>query len=129
MLPQGLVRSPDGRTLASDDALGDQLTLLGLGKDPRGYLSAGAVRAWTARGGGVAQFCQRGEALNRSGGAFEALDNVVLGAGAPFGWCVVVRPDRTIMAEGPIEAADSLVWRALRLLGAEVSESRSAAAA
>jgi len=129
MLPQGLVRAPDGRTLASDDALGDQLTLLGLGKDPRAHLSSGAVRAWTAHGGGVTQFCQRGESLNRSGGAFEALDNAVLGAGASFGWCVVVRPDRTIMAEGPIEAADSLVWRALRLLGADVSESRPAAAA
>jgi 3-(3-hydroxy-phenyl)propionate hydroxylase len=129
MLPQGLVRGSDGRTLLSDDVLGDRLMLLGFGKDPRACLSPGAVRAWTAQGGGVARFQARGAGPRRAPGTFETLDNVLMGEGAPSGWCAVVRPDRTVMVEGSVEQADSLVWRALRLLGPDLPEALTASAA
>ena len=32
-------------------------------------------------------------------------------------WCLVVRPDRTVMHDGPVEAADRLVRESLALLG------------
>ena len=38
-LPQGLVRSPNGAYCLSDEALGDQLALVGFGVDPRRHLA------------------------------------------------------------------------------------------
>lgn len=128
MLPQGLVRGSDGKAVLSDDALGGELVLLGFGKDPRGHLSPGAMRSWAARGGGIAQFNPRGASVGPAPMAFETLDNVHL-EGEAASWCAVVRPDRTVMVEGAIEQADSLIRRALSLLGPSPRSAAAAAAA
>ncbi len=36
---------------------------------------------------------------------------------AERGWCLVVRPDRTVMHDGPLEEAERLVTESLTLLG------------
>lgn len=115
-LPQGMVRSSTGEVLLSDDALGDRLLLVGFGRDPDELLSADARRQWVAHGGDTLQICQRGETLHRGPRAFEDLDNRLVPGAAPYGWCAVVRPDRTILHDGPIADVDRLVRESLALL-------------
>lgn len=118
MLPQGLVRNEAGAAVLSDDALGKQLALVGFGRDAASSLSPETRDRWTRRGGRTVQFCQRGEAVHRAEGAFEDLDNRLVPGGAPYGWCAVIRPDRTILHDGPVAEADRLVTESLALLGA-----------
>jgi 3-(3-hydroxy-phenyl)propionate hydroxylase len=115
-LPQGLVRAPTGEVVLSDEALGGGLTLVGFGRDPQEVLSPEMRGRWSAHGGDMLQFCVRGETVHRSARAFEDLDNRLVPGGAPYGWCAVVRPDRTILHDGPIADAERLVRESLALL-------------
>jgi 3-(3-hydroxy-phenyl)propionate hydroxylase len=47
----------------------------------------------------------------------ETLDDLLSLRGIPLGWAAIVRPDRTVMCEGPAEQASALVFEALKLLG------------
>lgn len=116
VLPQGWVRSPEGVVALSDDALGSALNLVGFGRDPSDHLSKDTAARWAARGGSVLQFRQRGESVHRGANAYEDLDNSLTPGGAPYGWCAVVRPDRTVLHDGPIEDAERLVHESLALL-------------
>ena len=93
-LPQSVVQSDAGGVALSDDLLGPQLALIGLGVDPMQRLSEPARRRWSHAGGAV---CVRD--------------------GGDRGWCLVVRPDRAVMHDGPVEEAERLVRESLRLLG------------
>lgn len=117
LLPQGLVRSSGGEVLLSDDALGSELSLVGFGLPAERQLTAETLELWTHRGGRIVQFCQRGEAVHRGNHVFEDLDNRLVPGGAPYGWCAVVRPDRTILHDGPVGDADRIVRESLALLG------------
>ena len=116
LLPQGLVRSANGEVALSDDAFGADLSLVGFGLPAETQLKAETLELWTRRGGRVVQICQRGETVHRSGRAFEDMDNHLVPGGAPYGWCAVVRPDRTILHDGPIGEADRIVHESLALL-------------
>jgi len=116
LLPQGLVRSANGEVALSDDAFGADLSLVGFGLAAETQLKAETLELWTRRGGRVVQICQRGETVHRSGRAFEDMDNHLVPGGAPYGWCAVVRPDRTILHDGPIGEADRIVHESLALL-------------
>ncbi|MET0658877.1 MAG: bifunctional 3-(3-hydroxy-phenyl)propionate/3-hydroxycinnamic acid hydroxylase, partial [Steroidobacteraceae bacterium] len=105
-LPQGWVRPGTGSSpLLSDDALGLQWALIGVGVDPSAHLDADRVQRWQRAGGRIWQWCQRSQAqhLAPAEQRLEALDEALLPRRAPLGWAVIVRPDRCIMAEGPIE--------------------------
>lgn len=115
-LPQGLVRAASGAVLPSDDALGHRLVLVGFGRDPEAGLSPELHARWRARGGGFVHFCLRGEAVYRSAQSFEALDNALLPGGAPYGWCAVLRPDRTVLHDGPLAEAERLLRETFALL-------------
>jgi 3-(3-hydroxy-phenyl)propionate hydroxylase len=115
-IPQGLVRSPARSVELSDEALGVGLALVGLGADPSAALHDETKRLWAMAGGTTVEVCPRGQGLQRSA-AYEDLDNHLLPGAAPSGWCVVVRPDRTVLHDGPIAEADRLVRESLRLLG------------
>jgi 3-(3-hydroxy-phenyl)propionate hydroxylase len=115
-LPQGLVRASSGAVVLSDDALGPGLSLVGFGLPAEGHLSAGTAAAWLRKGGSTVQFCQRGERLHRGTNAFEDLDNQLVPGGAPYGWCAVLRPDRTVLHDGPVFDADRIVRESLALL-------------
>jgi 3-(3-hydroxy-phenyl)propionate hydroxylase len=46
-------------------------------------------------------------------------DSLVPGA-APVGWVAVVRPDRTVLHDGPLAKAQAIVHESLALLGCGV---------
>jgi 3-(3-hydroxy-phenyl)propionate hydroxylase len=66
----------------------------------------------------VWQWCQRaqGQHLASADRRLEALDESLLPRRAPLGWVVIVRPDRCVMAEGPVEQVQELLDQALRRL-------------
>jgi 3-(3-hydroxy-phenyl)propionate hydroxylase len=115
-LPQGVVRSETGSIVLSDEALGPEFALLGLGVDPRPWLSDASQRRWSRAGGHTLHVAPRGQRASE-GASHEDLDGRVVPGAAPHGWCLVVRPDRTILHDGPVREADRLVRESLRLLG------------
>jgi 3-(3-hydroxy-phenyl)propionate hydroxylase len=70
---------------------------------------------WRRAGGKVWQWCQRSQAQHLAAAhqRLEALDETLLPHRAPLGWAVVVRPDRCIMAEGPVEKVATMLDQAL----------------
>ncbi|RBP18369.1 3-(3-hydroxy-phenyl)propionate hydroxylase [Roseiarcus fermentans] len=120
-LPQGWVRGPDGAVRLSDDVLGSGLTLVGFGRDPRDGLTAATARAFAACGGAMVQIAHRGQARRfRREDSWEDLDGTFLPGAAPCGWAAVVRPDRTVLHDGPVAEADRLVSESLALIGTPV---------
>lgn len=126
VLPQGWVRSADGRMQLSDDALGLGLSLIGFGVDPLAPLDAALRSRWQRAGGSAWQWCQRAQAqqLAPAERRFETLDETLLPRKVPLGWVAIVRPDRCVLAEGPVERVHELVQRALVCLGS--GEARAA---
>lgn len=117
-MPQGWVRPAGGTPVLSDDALGLHWALVGVGVDPATRLGADQWHRWQRAGGKVWQWCQRGQALHLADPArrLEALDESLLPRRVPLGWVFIVRPDRCVMAEGPIEQVGQLLDNALRRL-------------
>ena len=101
LLPQVRVRTAGGDEVRSDDVLGPHLALVGLGADPSTHLGAATQQRWAERGGTIAH-------------------GLVDQAFAPDllrrGWCAVVRPDRTILHDGPAADAERIVSEAIALL-------------
>ena len=117
-LPQAWVRRADGEIVLSDEALGSGLALVGFGVSPDADLSVETRASWSRHGGSTVQVCQRGESVHRGPQAFEDVDNQLVPGSAPYGWCAVVRPDRTVLHDGPIAHVDRIVRESLALLGA-----------
>ena len=65
------------------------------------------------------QWCTRGQALHLSAPErrIEILDDLLSSRCIPLGWVAIVRPDRTVLCEGPAEQAPALVAEAFQLLG------------
>jgi 3-(3-hydroxy-phenyl)propionate hydroxylase len=118
-LPQGWVRHAGGGPTLSDEALGPQWALVGVGVDPAPRLRADQLQRWQQAGGRVWQWCQRGQAqhLGPSPQRLEALDDTLLPRRVPWGWSFIVRPDRCVLAEGPIEQVEAMLDRALDRIG------------
>ncbi len=129
-LPQGWVRGLDGAVRRSDEALGPALTLVGFGCDPAESVDAACLAAFQACGGRVVQFLRRGQTqpLHRER-CWEDLDGTFLPGAAPLGWVAVVRPDRTVLHDGPAREADRLVRESLALLGSPIRAEAAYAAA
>ncbi len=118
-LPQGWVRDCEGRALLSDDALGPTLTLIAFATDVEASLSDESRRAFVACGGKIVQIAHRGQALHlRETERYEDIGGVFMSNAARYGWAAVVRPDRTVLHDGPAAEADRLVRESLALLGA-----------
>jgi 3-(3-hydroxy-phenyl)propionate hydroxylase len=118
-LAQGWVRpSWDQKICLSDDALGMGWTLIGFGKDPTPYLNSEEQERWRAFGGTIRQWTQRAQGLHLGPieQRFEALDEAILPRKAPIGWACIVRPDRCVFAEGPIENTALLLKQATDLI-------------
>jgi 3-(3-hydroxy-phenyl)propionate hydroxylase len=116
MLPQGWVRTGVGDTpRLSDDALGLHWSLIGFGVDPAQHLDPTLLERWSRLGGKAWQWCHRSQAqhLAPADRRLEALDESLLPRLAPMGWVAIVRPDRCVMAEGPVSEVDPLLQRAL----------------
>jgi 3-(3-hydroxy-phenyl)propionate hydroxylase len=122
LLPQGWVRSvADGRVCLSDDALGPQLTLIGFGADAEAALNADLRMRWYAAGGRAVQMTPRGRPVDAPAAAWEDLTGTLLPGAAPPGWVAIVRPDRTVLIDGPVADAARLVADALQRLGTGAS--------
>lgn len=118
LLPQTWVRSVgDRRVCLSDDAIGPNLTLIGFGVDAEAALGTEQRARWRTAGGQVLQISQRGRPEDACAGAWEDLTGTLLPGTAPPGWVAIVRPDRTILIDGPVTDADALARRALALIG------------
>jgi 3-(3-hydroxy-phenyl)propionate hydroxylase len=127
LLPQGWVRSTaDERILLSDDAIGAKLALLGFGVDPLAQLDAALKARWLAAGGAATTLLPRGQAAVPIAGAWEDLGGTLLPGAAPHGWLAIVRPDRTVLIDGPASDAGRIVCEALALLGADALPQRAA---
>jgi len=116
--PQALLRHGDGTYALSDDALGDHLSLVGFGIDPATLLSADDLARWQGVGGRCVQLCYRGQALYRSIGThvWEDINGEMLPKLAPLDWLVVVRPDHSIITDGPSNEAAQLIAASRSLL-------------
>ncbi|MFZ5601253.1 MAG: 3-(3-hydroxyphenyl)propionate hydroxylase, partial [Pseudomonadota bacterium] len=112
--PQELVRISSGICL-SDEVLGDQLTLVGIGVDPAAVLGAAALTQWEAAGAHLLHLGMRGQTGNGTTRFAEIMGNSLV-LNAPQGWLAVVRPDRVVMHDGPPPSADMLVRDSLRVL-------------
>lgn len=115
-LPQGWVRAATGGVpFLSDDALGLHWALIGMGVDPAAHLPTDQLERWRRAGGKVWQWCHRSQALHLAPAArrIEALDEALTPRRAPLGWAVIVRPDRCVLAEGPIEQIGEMLEQAL----------------
>lgn len=120
-LPQGLLRAADGTITLSDDALGDRMVLLGCGVDPAAHLGESALRSWRAAGGAVVRIEPRGS-QSRGASAWEDLSDTLVPGAALVGRVLVVRPDKTVMHQGPVDDCERLVRESLALLGAPGSQ-------
>ncbi|WAJ39705.1 bifunctional 3-(3-hydroxy-phenyl)propionate/3-hydroxycinnamic acid hydroxylase [Pseudomonas sp. GOM7] len=115
LLPQGLVRTREGRLLLSDEVLGDGLTLLGMGIDPCTLLPEPLKQRWETSGGRFLQIGQQGQRSNAATPFVEDLGQRLTQI-APTGSLLVVRPDRILMHDGPAQQAAELVADCLQLL-------------
>lgn len=114
--PQALVRDASGAVVPSDDALGPALSLVGLGADPRAHLSETSLERWSEAGGRTLHIGLRGTAS-----AAEDVEGKLVPGTAPRGWCVVVRPDRTVVHDGPLADAERVLGETLALLSPALS--------
>jgi 3-(3-hydroxy-phenyl)propionate hydroxylase len=115
-LPQCLVRRRvDEPCVLSDDVLGQSLTLIGFGCDPLPLLAPDLAYAWEAVGGRVVHVRHRGQDGDPAR-SWEDMTDALVPKTAPVGWVAVVRPDRTVLHDGPLERLDDVVAEALILL-------------
>ena len=127
VLAQGRVRGVDGVIRLSDDVMGPGLTLIGFGHDPQPHLAGDLLRRFTAAGGKVVQIAHRGQRLHVvPERCWEDLEGVFLPGVARVGWAAMIRPDRTILHDGPINEVDRLVRESLDLLGVPTNQATTA---
>lgn len=118
LLPQTLVRDGVGApAIQSDDAIGSKLALIGFGCDPGSSLNPDLRAAWMRAGGRIVQIRHRGQ--NTAGEhSWEDMTGLLVPGIAPLGWVAAVRPDRTVLHDGPLEEIDNVVTESIALLGA-----------
>ncbi|PPA02427.1 3-(3-hydroxyphenyl)propionate hydroxylase [Pseudomonas sp. MWU12-2312b] len=115
LFPQAWIRTLQKQIKLSDEALGDNLTLVGFGVDPLSLLTPDQIAAWEKMGGHFLQVRPRGQ---RSGGRcdfIEDMNHEILPLAAK-GTLVAVRPDRIIMHHAPGTEAARLLQECQGLL-------------
>jgi 3-(3-hydroxy-phenyl)propionate hydroxylase len=110
--PQGVVRDAVGRSHLSDQVLGDGLSLV-CAPSAMSFIERETLRQWQAAGGTVTPLLAKGRAPVH--GAFEDVDGT-FSAIVSSGACVVVRPDRTVLHDGPSADVNRVLRESLDLL-------------
>lgn len=106
LFPQVLLRAPGGEVVRSDDVLGPRLALVGFGTDV--HLSEATRARWSAL---------YGTSLMVGPGGHVPIDDASLFARlVEKKWCAVLRPDRTILHDGPAADAERITADAIALL-------------
>lgn len=116
LFPQGLVRASSGSVILSDDALGDSLTLVGFGIDPRGQLDLATQEQWERCGGAYLQVGLHGQKATGTSPFVEDIGQTLMSR-AGERTLAVIRPDRIVMHEGHQARAADVVRESLALLG------------
>lgn len=130
VVPQGWVRNAEGRTCLSDDVLGEGYTLVSFGCNARTVLEPTTAAAFERLGGVFVRIAHRGQPLHcEAPSVWEDINGTFLPDAVPVGWVAVVRPDRTVVHDGPVAEADRLVRESLALLGGQAEPVPVAAAA
>ncbi|NGY05922.1 bifunctional 3-(3-hydroxy-phenyl)propionate/3-hydroxycinnamic acid hydroxylase [Solimonas terrae] len=125
MLPQFSVVDADGKVVQSDAVLGLSFSLVTFDVDVSTRISPETRAAWTAIGGNVVDL-QSKTPSRAGGGALRIISDNPLSSNVRGGWCAVIRPDQTILHDGPIERVDDIVREALDLLTQTHAQSQSA---
>lgn len=118
LFSQSLLRDTQRGIVLSDEVLGDHLTLLGFGCDPRAALPEASRERWQALGGSYVQIVQRGQQGNGQTPWVEDLTGEMLKQ-RPLGSVLAVRPDRVILHSARVHDTASLVDTCLKLFGAQ----------
>lgn len=117
LLPQGYVRRRDGDIRLSDDAIDPRLTLIGFGVDPYPLLEPSLLDEFLAAGGQIVQIAHRGQRPKTgTQRTWEDLTGAFMPGFASVGWAALIRPDRTILHDGPATQVNRLVRETLELL-------------
>lgn len=125
VIQQGWVRNAQGQTRLSDDVFGHGYTVVSFGCDARASLAPATAAAFERLGGTFVRIAHRGQPLHRDvPGVWEDLNGTFLPDAVPVGWAAVVRPDRTVVHDGPAADADRLVSESLAMLGARRARAR-----
>ena len=110
--PQGFVRDGAGNRKLSDELLGLGFSLVCTGTvSPP--LDAATAHAWEAVGGTTTRITAKGN-CDVLGVAEDADDTFSKLTATP--WCVVVRPDRTVLHHGPLAEVNRIVSESIALL-------------
>ncbi len=117
LFPQSWVRTAGKDILLSDDVLGDHFSIVGFGVDPRTCLDERTISEWRAIGGNFVQIARRSQYLDRADDAIEDLTGELVPGAAPDGWVAVVRPDKTVLHEGPLKDVKRLIRESREVLG------------
>lgn len=118
--PQGFVRDGAGNRTLSDDVLGLGFSLVCTGTGSP-WLDAATVRAWDAMGGTTTQLVPKESAA--AVGVTEDADGTFTKLTASP-WCVVLRPDRTVLHGGPLAEANRIVCESIALLRGDARRQR-----
>ncbi|VVN33466.1 3-(3-hydroxy-phenyl)propionate/3-hydroxycinnamic acid hydroxylase [Pseudomonas fluorescens] len=115
LFPQAWVRNMQQQIRLSDDALGNDLTLVGFGIDPLSVLTPAQIVSWEKTGGHFLQIKTYGQRESGRCDFIEDLNHDILPLAAK-GTLVAVRPDRIIMHHVPATEAGRLIRECQHLL-------------
>jgi 3-(3-hydroxy-phenyl)propionate hydroxylase len=111
-IPQALVRDAGGRLIPSDDMFGPGFTLICTDSSTPN-IHADTARRWQAMGGMTTALLRKGSKAMPS--CAEDVEDAFAEI-TRTKWCVVVRPDRTVLHDGPLAEADRVLRESLALL-------------
>lgn len=115
LFPQAWIRTLQKQIKLSDEALGDNLTLVGFGVDPLSLLTTDQIVAWEKMGGHFLEVRPRGQRNGGSCDFIEDMNHEILPLAAKR-TLVAVRPDRIIMHHAPGTEASRLLRECRGLL-------------
>ena len=113
-LAQGRLRDASDVWTRSDDALGPSFALLMLGAADQ--LGPAARHVLERAGGVVVSVRQDARPFAPTSGALTDEDGALVPLRARTPWCVLVRPDRTVVHDGPAAEAERIVLEGLRVM-------------
>jgi 3-(3-hydroxy-phenyl)propionate hydroxylase len=119
VIPQFRVRTPEGLERRSDDVFGPALVLVGFGadaKDALARLDRTARERWAGLGGTTLSVVWPEQGERREESACVIVDDTMSPELLRGGWCAVVRPDGTVLHDGPATQLESVVREASALL-------------
>jgi 3-(3-hydroxy-phenyl)propionate hydroxylase len=114
-LVQGRLRNSKGIILQSDDVLGPELQLVGIGIDPMTQLSKKQIEIWRSLGGRSVTILAAGSATVGKN-AWIDIDNAFGTRELKQGWIIATRPDKVIMADGDPAGAGHIINAVEKLL-------------